>query len=90
VSGYRICYSCGSRSTETRFPQDKIGRLHLCLDCALEWASEEARRRRWVERQAAIVAGTWPLVRRASVRAAVRARARLAQPDMLDLVMRVP
>jgi hypothetical protein len=40
----RECWSCGSRRGETPFPAVRIKGLPvLCLDCAIEWASEVTR-----------------------------------------------
>lgn len=45
------CYLCGSRPTETAFPQRRIPTLPLlCLDCALSYASEMRREMETAER----------------------------------------
>ena len=40
----RACWSCGTPPHETRFPVCQIeGLPDVCLDCALEWASDVRR-----------------------------------------------
>jgi hypothetical protein len=90
MSKARECDSCGSLSSETRFPVERIPEIpDMCLDCTLEYASEITREQRCAETRAAIAArggiGT-----RASYRAALRHRQSLDQLDLVDLIVRTP
>lgn len=84
------CYSCGSRPCETRFPTSRIEGLPLlCIDCALEWASEVTRPARCAATRAEIRA-RGGMTTRASYRAALRHRQSLDQLDLIDLIVRAP
>lgn len=80
----RTCHSCGSRSTETPFPVRRIPSLpSLCLDCALEWASEATRPARTADTAARKHA-------RARYRARFEARQASPQLDWVDQVTPCP
>jgi hypothetical protein len=84
------CHSCGSLSSETRFPAERIAGIPImCLECTLEYASEITRPARCAETLANIKArGGLPT--RASYRAALRHRQSLDQLDLVDLIVRAP
>lgn len=75
----RECYSCGSLAGDTPFPGARKPRKRrdLCCSCA-------------AERLRAPPVVTRPAQTRAAYRAALRHRAKLAQLDLVDLVVRAP
>ena len=90
MSRRRECHSCGSLSSETRFPEERIREIpDMCLECTLEWASEVTRPARCAATLAEIQAkGGLPT--RGSYRAALRHRQSLPQLDLVDLIVRAP
>jgi hypothetical protein len=86
----RECYSCGSRPCDTAFPAERIKGLPLvCLECAVEWASEVTREARCYDTRIEIM-GRRRIMTRASYRARLRVRKASAQGDLVDAIQARP
>nr|WP_294546623.1 hypothetical protein [uncultured Rhodopila sp.] len=70
----RACPSCGSLASETTFAEG----ADRCMDCLAEVRSSAARHARK------------PVITRRSYRAALRHRAKSAQLDLVDMIVRCP